>query len=163
WRWLAVARHGVRAILQNRYIRLLLFAAWLPAIALVGFLALWGMLEQQVDSILTFLRSLRLPEQLLVQPQDFRAAIWTIAYSFFSSRAELAVSLFLVVIVGPNLVSRDLRFNALPLYFSRPLRRIDYFAGKLGVIGFFLAATGIVPAIVAYALGVAFSLSLGVL
>src|SRR5205085_1550471 len=54
------------------------------------------------------------------------------------------------------------RFNALPLYFSRPLRRIDYFLGKLGVIGFFLATTLIVPAAVAYLLGVAFSLDLGV-
>jgi hypothetical protein len=161
WRWLAVARHGVRAILQNRYIRLLLFAAWLPAIALVAFLAVWGLLEQQVESILTFLRNLNIPEQMLVQPQDFRSAIWTIAYSFFF-KAELAVALFLVVIVGPNLVSRDLRFNALPLYFSRPLRRIDYFAGKLGIIGFFLAATGILPAVVAYVCGVGFSLSLGV-
>src|SRR5436189_6309969 len=105
WRWLAVARHGVRAILQNRYIRLLMFVAWLPAIALVAFLALWGLLEQQVDSILTFLRNLRLPEQMLVHPQDFRSAIWTIAYSFFF-KAELAISLFLVLIVGPNLVTR---------------------------------------------------------
>ena len=35
--------------------------------------------------------------------------------------------------------------------------------GKLGVIGFFLAATVIVPAVGAYALGVAFSLDLGVI
>jgi ABC-2 type transport system permease protein len=67
------------------------------------------------------------------------------------------------MIVGPNLVSRDLRFNALPLYLSRPVRRVDYFLGKLGVIGFFLAAIVIVPAIGAYALGVAFSLDLGVI
>src|SRR5947208_3105382 len=77
--------------------------------------------------------------------------------------AELVCSIFLVLIVGPNLVSRDLRFNALPLYFSRPLRRIDYFLGKLGVIGYFLAATVVVPAIGAYALGLAFSLDLGVI
>src|SRR5437588_861260 len=66
------------------------------------------------------------------------------------------------MIVGPGLISRDLRFNALPLYFSRPLRRVDYFLGKLGVIGFFLAATVVVPAVGAYLLGLAFSLDLGV-
>ncbi len=98
---------------------------------------------------------------MIAQPQDFRAAVWTIAYSYFF-KAELLFSLLLVLLVGPNLVSRDLRFNALPLYFSRPLRRIDYFLGKLGVIGFFLAATVVVPAVVAYLLGVAFSLDLGV-
>ena len=41
----------------------------------------------------------------------------------------------LVLLVGPSLISQDLRFNAIPLYFSRPLRRFDYFVGKLGVIG----------------------------
>ena len=70
WRWLAVARHGVRATLQNRYIRMLLFVAWLPALVLVTFLALWGLLEQQVESVLTFLSGMNLPKALIAQPQD---------------------------------------------------------------------------------------------
>ncbi len=61
------------------------------------------------------------------------------------------------MIVGPSLISQDLRFNALPLYFSRPLRRIDYFMGKLGVIGWFLAMVLIFPSLIAYALGLLFS------
>src|SRR5262249_8413395 len=84
------------------------------------------------------------------------------AYSFFF-KAELYCAMFLIVLVGPNLISRDLRFNALPLYFSRPLTRLDYFLGKLGVIGFFLAAVAVVPAVIAYLVGVCFSLDLGVI
>jgi ABC-type transport system involved in multi-copper enzyme maturation permease subunit len=160
WRWVAVARHGVRAQLQNRIVRLLLLFAWLPALALVVLLAMWGLLEQQAETAIAFLSRL-LPPEVVAQPRDYRVAIWTVAYSYFF-KAELICSLFLVLVVGPNLVSRDLRFNALPLYFSRPLRRIDYFLGKLGVIGFFLAATVVVPAVVAYLLGVAFSLDLGI-
>src|SRR5436190_1562162 len=160
WRWLAVARHGVRATLKGRIVKGLLFLAWVPAIALVVVLATWGLLEQQAESVLTFLRRV-LPAEVIARPQDFRAAVWTVAYMFFF-KAELACSLFLVLVVGPNLISRDLRFNALPLYFSRPLRRIDYFLGKLGVIGFFLLATLVAPAAGAYLLGVAFSLDLGV-
>src|SRR5207245_4070526 len=118
--------------------------------------ATWGLLEQQAESVLTFLRRV-LPADVIARPQDFRAAVWTIAYMFFF-KAQLVTSLFLVLVVGPNLVSRDLRFNALPLYFSRPLRRIDYFAGKLGVIGFFLAATQGLPPIVASIFGIVFSL-----
>ncbi|MGD0390964.1 MAG: ABC transporter permease subunit, partial [Tepidisphaeraceae bacterium] len=64
------------------------------------------------------------------------------------------------LLVGPNLISQDLRFNALPLYFSRPLRRIDYFLGKLGVILAFLAMVVILPSIVAYILGLMFSLDI---
>src|SRR5438552_5225168 len=160
WRWLAVARHGVRSTLKGRIVKGLLFLAWVPAIVLVVVLATWGLLEQQAESVLTFLRRL-LPADVIARPQDFRAAVWTIAYMFFF-KAELVCSLFLVLVVGPSLISRDLRFNALPLYFARPLRRVDYFLGKLGVIGFFLAAIVIVPAAAAYLLGVAFSLDLGV-
>ena len=159
-RWLAIARHGVKAQLQNRFVRMLLLVAWLPALALVSLLALWGLLEQQSDTAVSFL-SLLLPPEVIARPQEYRAAVWTVAYSYFF-KAELLCSLFLVLVVGPNLVSRDLRFNALPLYLSRPVRRFDYFLGKLGVIGFFLAATVVVPAVGAYLLGVAFSLGLGV-
>ncbi len=160
-RWLAVARHGVRTQLQNRFVRLLMFVAWLPALALVAFLTLWGLLEQQAESVITILQRL-LPPEIMAQPRDYRAAVWTIAYTYFF-KIELFCSLVLVMVVGPNLISRDLRFNALPLYLSRPVRRIDYFFGKLGVIGFFLAATLVVPAIGAYLLGLAFSLDLGVI
>jgi hypothetical protein len=160
WRWLAVARQGVRSTLKNRLVRWFLFAAWVPALALVTVLAVWGLLEQQSESVLAFLQPL-LPPGMIGQPKDFRGAVWTIAYSFFF-KAELAVAMLLVLVVGPTLVSRDLRFNALPLYFSRPLRRVDYFVGKLGVIGFFLAATQMAPAAAAYLLGVVFSLDVGV-
>ncbi len=161
WRWLAVARHGVRAVLKGRIVRLLMLVAWLPALTLVTVLAVWGLLEQQSETVLSLLRR-TLPADVIAQPKEYRAAVWTVAYSIFF-KAELMASLFLVLIVGPNLISRDLRFNALPLYFSRPLRRIDYFLGKLGVIGFFLAATAIVPAATAYLLGLAFSLDLSVI
>ena len=66
--------------------------------------------------------------------------------------------MILVLLVGPNLVSQDLRYNALPLYFSRPLRRVDYFLGKLGVIAALLGVSVIGPALVAFVLGLLFSL-----
>jgi len=160
WRWLTIARHGVKAQLKGRILKFLLIAAWVPAIALVVTLAVWGLLEQQAESVLTFLGTF-LPEEVIAKPAAYRKAVWTIAYSFFF-KAELMAALFLVTIVGPNLISRDLRFNALPLYFSRPLRRFDYFLGKLGVIGFYLLATLAAPALAAYLFGVAFSLNLGV-
>src|SRR3984893_3901645 len=71
--------------------------------------------------------------------------------------------MFLILLVGPSLISQDLRFNALPLYFSRPLRRIDYFLGKLGVIVSFLGMVMIVPSVVAYILGLLFSLDISIL
>ncbi len=161
WRWLAVARHGVRTLRKSWVVRIMVFVAWLPALALVAALTLWGLLEQQLTGVVEFLQRI-FPPEVVTSPREYRSAVWTIAYSFFF-KAELLWAVFLVLTVGPSLVSRDLRFNALPLYLSRPVRRIDYFLGKLGVIGYFLLATLVAPAVAAYLLGLGFSLDLGVI
>ena len=59
WRWWAITRHGVRAQLRNRFVRLLLVFAYAPAIALIAVLAVWGLLEQQAESVLSFLTRLK--------------------------------------------------------------------------------------------------------
>lgn len=156
WRWLAVARRGVRTQLKNRWTRIVLILAWLPALALGFFLAVWGLLEQKPDDWAPFLRGF-LPEVALLDPKSFRLEIWTLAFSLFLS-FETFMAMILVVIVGPGLISQDLRFNAMPLYLSRPLTRLDYFAGKLATIAAFLAAVMIVPAVLTYGIGLAFSL-----
>ena len=102
------------------------------------------------------------PHGITEDPQAFRQAIWTLAYSFFF-RTELYFILLLVTLTGPNLISLDLRFNALPLYLSRPVTRLDYFLGKLGVIAALVAAVAVLPAAAAYVLGVCFSLNLTVI
>ena len=159
WRWLAIARRGVRTQLKNRATRMVLIAAWLPALGLGLFLALWGLLEQKTEDFAGFFAFLPMP--VVLHPKEFRGPIWTIAFSLFLT-AETFAAMVLVVIVGPNLISQDLRFNAIPLYLSRPMTRLDYFAGKLAIIGTFLAAVMVLPALLTYLLGVAFSLSFGV-
>jgi ABC-2 type transport system permease protein len=61
------------------------------------------------------------------------------------------------LVVGPALISQDLRFNAVPLYYSRPLTRADYFLGKLGVIAGYLGYVTVLPLTLAYLLGTVFS------
>lgn len=156
WRWYAIAHRGVRTQLKNRWTRMVLLFAWLPALVLGVFLACWGLLEQKTDEWRGFFAFL--PAPVLLNPKDFRAEVWSLAFFFFLS-AETFAAMILVLIVGPNLISQDLRFNAIPLYLSRPLTRLDYFAGKLGTIAAFLAAVIILPSVLTYALGVAFSLS----
>jgi ABC-2 type transport system permease protein len=118
------------------------------------------LLEQGSQNVVEIVRPL-LPPGVAADPHAYREAIWSIAYSIFF-RVEIFFIMVLMVVAGPNLISRDLRFNALPLYFCRPLRRIDYFLGKLGVLATMVAAVAIAPAIVAYVLGVCFSLDLGI-
>lgn len=161
-RWLAITRQGVRAHLKNRWTKYLVISAWTPALALGALLGLWGLFEQQSEFIKPFLFLFQgLPEQIREGPTAFRASVWTVLFHFFFN-VEVFLAMVLTLLVGPDLISQDLRFNAIPLYFSRPLRRIDYFAGKLGVIAFFLLAVTVVPALLAYLVGVAFSLDISV-
>jgi ABC-2 type transport system permease protein len=162
WRWLAVTRHGVRAQMKNIWVRLVMLFALVPAIGLVLVLVFWGMLEQKSELIAPIVNMMRLHPDLRDSARDYRVAVWTIAYQYFFM-FETFFAMILVLLVGPNLISRDLRFNAIPLYLSRPLRRLDYFAGKLGVIAWFLGEVAVIPALLAYGCGVAFSLDPGVL
>ncbi|MDB5321419.1 MAG: family transporter protein [Phycisphaerales bacterium] len=163
WRWLAITRHGVRVGMKSLVMRIYLLLALAPALVLVFMLCIWGLVERKAESVSSLMGILSfLQPEILAHPQHFRVEIWTLFYSQFL-QIELYFSIVLILIVGPNLISQDLRFNALPLYFSRPLRRIDYFAGKLGIITAFLAMVMIVPAIVGYALGLLFSLDITIL
>jgi len=163
WRWLAITRHGLRAALAGRWIRLLLFCAALPAILLAFALAMWGLLELKSDLITSIMPMLGfLDPEILAGPRAFRVVIWTICYSYFL-RTETSFAMVLILFAGPNLISQDLRYNALPLYFSRPLRRIDYFVGKLGVIVALLGSVIVLPSIAAYLLGMMFSLDITIL
>jgi ABC-2 type transport system permease protein len=162
WRWLRITNRGVRSQMKSRWVRLTILGAWAPAVALAAFLVIWGLIEQKSKLIMPLLSLFQeLPEEIKAGPRNFRVTFWTIAYQFFF-QLEMFFSMMLVLLVGPDLISQDIRFNAVPLYFSRPLRRIDYFMGKLGVIGVYLAAVAIGPAIIAYVLGVCFSMDLSV-
>jgi ABC-2 type transport system permease protein len=159
WRWLTIARHGVRVQRNNRIIRIFLLLAWLPALGLIGAMVVWGMVERKSESVLAMLSWL--PPDVLLDPHLYRTTVWTLAYSFFF-KIELFFIMLLVAIAGPGLISGDLRFNALPLYFARPLTRLDYFLGKLGVIGALVASVAVGPAVFAYVVGLAFCLDLSV-
>jgi ABC-2 type transport system permease protein len=164
WRWLAITRRGIKTALQGRPLRMTLIVAWLPALILVFILCMWGLVERQstlVETILPLLTSF-LGRPIAASPREYRVEIWTICFHYFLMW-ELWFSMILVLLIGPNLISQDLRYNALPLYFSRPLRRIDYFIGKLGIIGALLAAIIIVPSLVAYLLGMLFSLDVTII
>jgi ABC-type transport system involved in multi-copper enzyme maturation permease subunit len=161
WRWLTIARQGVRTNLRNRWIRILTLGSLIPSVGLVAVLVLWGFLEQQAEFAQKML-SIFFDRDLLDQPGATRIMVWTLAFDIFF-KIQLYVAMVLILLVGPNLVSQDLRFNAIPLYFSRPLRRFDYFLGKLGVIAGFLGMVMIVPAVLAWVLGVIFSLKMSII
>ena len=60
------------------------------------------------------------------------------------------VAFFMAFIVGPALVSGDLRNNGLPLYLSRPFSRTEYVLGKATVMVVLLSAVTWVPGLLLF-------------
>jgi ABC-2 type transport system permease protein len=65
-----------------------------------------------------------------------------VSYDAYIPSLRTVAMLIFVAIEAPNLVSSDLRNHTLPLYFARPIRRIDYPIAKLAA--FVLACLTIV-------------------
>jgi ABC-2 type transport system permease protein len=163
WRWLTITRHGVRAQLHNRWTRVVLLLALVPGLILGAVMIVWGLFEQKAGFLMPIVAMMEgLPEVLKSNPRNYRATIWTLSFFYFF-QIQMFLSMILVVMVGQGLISQDLRFNAIPLYFSRPLRRMDYFLGKFGVVAVFLSAVAIAPVLLAYLLGLSFSMDFGVI
>lgn len=62
---------------------------------------------------------------------------------FMDQQSTLAFVVALVL--GPALISPDLRNNALPLYLARPLSRLDYVLGKFTVLAAVLSVITWIP------------------
>ena len=60
-----------------------------------------------------------------------------VSYDGYTPQLRTVAMLIFVALEAPNLVSSDLRNHTLPLYFARPIRRIDYPIAKL--VAFVLA------------------------
>jgi ABC-2 type transport system permease protein len=65
-----------------------------------------------------------------------------VSYDTYVPQLRILVLLTFIAAQAPELVSRDLRSHCLPLYFARPIRRIDYPAAKLAAL--FLACLAMI-------------------
>ncbi|MFF3288552.1 ABC transporter permease [Streptomyces sp. NPDC003023] len=69
-----------------------------------------------------------------------------IEYTQYAIIMQALIALFLAA-QAPQSVSRDLRFKTVPLYFSRPVERVDYVLAKFGAMAsavFLLTSTPLV-------------------
>jgi ABC-2 type transport system permease protein len=131
--WMVIARNGIRTILRKRLFLGLLVAAWIPFV---------------VGAVMVYLNA-NFPQFTLlsITAQRFR--------DFLGFQDGFVF--FITVWVGAGLVANDKRANALQIYLSKPLTRIEYIIGKLVILGTFLLMVTWVPAIMLLVLQVAFS------
>jgi len=167
--WWIIAQTGIRLAWRSRWLRRMLFFAWLPTLYLaVGFFAYEQSLEttgsgawfQEVLEELPDGR--RLLQEMAEDPAAARHLAWAWLLLSLFRYSQAVLMLLLIGLIGPQLISRDVRSRAFLLYFSRPLSAWEYVLGKASVVWFYIAAISTAPALALYGLGVLLSPNLGV-
>ena len=131
--WVVIAVNGLRQLVRRRAFVYLLILAWIPSV---------------VRGVQIYVAS-NFPQAafLAVTAQTFRD---------FLGQQELFV-FFITVYRGSGLIADDIRSNALQLYLSRPVTRMQYTAGKLATLAAALALVTWVPAMLLLILEVLFA------
>lgn len=128
-RFLIIPRHALRATFNSKLFILFFVICFLPLL---------------VEAILIYLRynvgalgALTINVRELVPVDAFFFEVWVnVQHSF---------AFLLALLIGPPMVSRDLRNNALPLYLCRPFSRTEYVIGKMSVLLILLSLITWIP------------------
>lgn len=136
-RFLVILRYALQDAFASRLFVgfFVLCFAWPLACAVIIYL------HYNVDALTVL--DLSIIDLLPIDTTFFRIAI---------VRVPSTLAFLLILIVGPALVSPDLRNNAMPLYLSRPLNKTDYVLGKLLVVVLLASAITWVPGLILFAL-----------
>jgi len=83
---------------------------------------------------LLLLVAMCLPATIMVAVAVYtKAHALPVGYSRYAIYLQVVIGLYLAA-QAPQSVSRDLRFKSIPLYFSRPIERVDYVASKFAAM-----------------------------
>lgn len=133
-RMLVLPRFAWRRLFQQRLVVILLMASLIWPL-LCG---LFVYLSNRLD----LLQSL---------PGDLRGML-DINGKFFLvfMNVQAVFSVLLAALAGPGLIAPDLANNALPLYFSRPLTRVDYVAARMVALVGLLSLVTWIPGVLLF-------------
>jgi len=128
-RFLIIPRHALRGTFNSK-----LFAAFY-VICFVPLLVELIMIYLRHNAGVLVAFSVNIRELVPVDAFFFQVFV-NIQHSF---------AFLLALLIGPPMVSRDLRNNALPLYLCRPFSRTEYVIGKMSVLVILLSLMTWVP------------------
>jgi ABC-2 type transport system permease protein len=132
--WQVIAGTGIRSMLSRKWFLGLLLMAWVPFI---------------VRTVQIYVVTMY-PTAGQIAPVDPKMFM-----QFVEQQGTFVF--FVTVFVGSGLIAADRRANALQVYLSKPLLRIEYIAGKLLILATFLAFVTIVPALLLIIMQISFS------
>jgi ABC-2 type transport system permease protein len=128
-RFLVIPRHAFRDVFKSKLFTAFFVVCFLPLL---------------VEAILIYLHhNINAIAILQVNVRELIPIDGSFFYTFVAIQSSLAF--FVTLLVGPPLVARDLRNNALPLYLCRPFSRSEYVLGKMSVLFILLSAITWIP------------------
>jgi ABC-2 type transport system permease protein len=128
-RFLIIPRHAYRGVFKSKIFTAFFVICFVPLL---------------VEAILIYLHHNM--TALGIMQLNIRELL-PIDASFFEFFVNMqgGFAFFVTVLIGPPLVSRDLRNNALPLYLCRPFSKTEYVVGKMSVLFILLSLITWVP------------------
>lgn len=128
-RFLIIPRHAYRAVFNSKLFTAFFVICFIPLL---------------VEAILIYLH--HNINAIAIMQINVKELVPIDAF-FFETFVNIqgGFAFFVALLVGPPLVARDLRNNALPLYLCRPFSRTEYVMGKMSVILILLSAMTWVP------------------
>jgi ABC-2 type transport system permease protein len=128
-RFLTIPRHAFRDVFKSKLFTAFFVICFIPLL---------------VEAVLIYLH--HNVNALAILRVNVRELI-PIDASFFETFVNVqgGFAFFVALLVGPPLVSRDLRNNALPLYLCRPFSRAEYVLGKMSVLIILLSMITWIP------------------
>jgi ABC-2 type transport system permease protein len=137
--WTVILASGLRSMLGRKLFLGLMIVAWIPLIVRTV----------QIYVVTMYPVAAQVP-MAAINPKLFM--------SFLEQQGVFVF--FITIYVGAGLIANDRRANALQIYLSKPLMRMEYIGGKFAVLAIYLLLITLVPALLLVAMQIMFSGSL---
>jgi ABC-type transport system involved in multi-copper enzyme maturation permease subunit len=134
FRWLPITLNEIKLAFRSKVFLVVFCLACAPFVVRLGMVYLYNMVPQ------------------LAEEPDF-AAIAQVDGRFFYNFLVLNQLLSVVAMclfVGCGLIAKDLKARALEIYFSKPITQLDYVAGKLATMFFFIFCMTLFPGVLLF-------------
>lgn len=182
-RWLVVAGIGIRRAWQSAWLRRMMFFAWVPGVVMGFMIFVYEQSAKQGGEVQDIMSAGALalvtyesPEVIFRRIQqerlltgtrpsmgEERHIFWSSLLLILFRRSQPFLLIPIVAVIAPPMISQDFRSRAFLLYFSRPLTKVQYIAGKAATISLYLLFVTMFPALLLYFVGVLLSPDISVL
>lgn len=146
--WLPIVRFSIKQIYQKRFAKALFAVELIPFLVFLFFSYILYVANRPDFAFVAFFKNI--PKEVTTLDYFFHTFYCFGPTIFFQ---YIILSLF----CGADLISADIRSNAFPLYFSKPLSSTDYLLGKFFSLLFFLLLFSLLPGFVLLLVKIAFS------